>query len=117
TITLPGVGSYIAKANDAGDWKAIGAAILTMAIVILLYDQLLFRPIVAWADKFKVELSESEVTGSSWVLNVLQRTYWVRLAARPVFEALRSISLLPIHFPRMLQAKRREEEQHPSRIV
>ena len=49
TITLPGVGSYIAKANDAGDWRAIGAAILTMAIVILLYDQLLFRPIVAWA--------------------------------------------------------------------
>ena len=57
TITLPGVGSYIAKANDEGNWSAIGAAILTMAIVILLYDQLLFRPIVAWADKFKVELS------------------------------------------------------------
>ncbi len=57
TITLPGVGSYIAKANDEGNWSAIGAAILTMAIVILLYDQLLFRPIVAWADKFRVELS------------------------------------------------------------
>src|SRR5271166_4314215 len=82
TITLPGVGSYIAKANDAGDWSAIGAAVLTMAIVILLYDQLLFRPIVAWADKFKVELSESEVVGRSWMLNLLQRTYWVRLAAR-----------------------------------
>jgi ABC-type anion transport system duplicated permease subunit len=40
TITLLGVGSYIAKANDAGDWSAIGAAVLTMAIVILLYDQL-----------------------------------------------------------------------------
>ncbi len=62
TITLPGVGSYIAKANDAGDWSAIGAAILTMAIVILLYDQLLFRPIVAWADKFRVELSASQET-------------------------------------------------------
>ena len=60
TITLPGVGSYIAKANDAGDWSAIGAAVLTMAIVILLYDQLLFRPIVAWAAKFRVELSVSQ---------------------------------------------------------
>ncbi|MGO9418091.1 ABC transporter permease, partial [Roseiarcus sp.] len=117
TITLPGVGSYIAKANDEGNWWAIGAAVLTMAIVILLYDQLLFRPIVAWADKFKVELSESEVTGSSWMLNLLQRTYWVRLAARPVFEALRSISLLPIHIPRMLQARRGKVEQQPSRIV
>src|SRR5271157_2503375 len=117
TITLPGVGSYIAKANDAGDWSAIGAAILTMAIVILLYDQLLFRPIVAWADKFKVELSESQDVGSSWVLNLLQRTYWIRLGARPVFEALRAISLLPIRFPRFLERRRSEEEQHPSRIA
>ena len=60
TITLPGVGSYIAKANDEGNWWAIGAAILTMAIVILLYDQLLFRPIVAWAGKFRVELSAGQ---------------------------------------------------------
>ncbi len=60
TITLPGVGSYIAKANDAGDWSAIGAAVLTMGIVILFYDQLLFRPIVAWATKFRVELSVSQ---------------------------------------------------------
>src|SRR6202035_3646462 len=104
TITLPGVGSFIAKANDAGDWSAIGAAVLTMGIVILLYDQLLFRPIVAWADKFKVELSESQVVGNSWVLNLLQRTYWIRLGARPVFEAVRAISLLPIRFPRVLPA-------------
>ena len=117
TITLPGVGSYIAKANDEGNWSAIGAAVLTMAIVILLYDQLLFRPIVAWADKFKVELSESEVTGSSWVLNLLKRTNWLRMGFRPIVAALRSVSFLPIHFPRALQARRREEEQHPSRIV
>jgi NitT/TauT family transport system permease protein len=102
TITLPGVGSYIAKANDEGNWSAIGAAILTMAIVILLYDQLLFRPIVAWADKFKVELSVGQEVSSSWVLNILQRTYWVRLASQPVFATLRSISLLPIRFPRII---------------
>jgi NitT/TauT family transport system permease protein len=117
TIALPGVGSYIAKANDEGNWWAIGAAVLTMAIVILLYDQLLFRPIVAWADKFRVELSASEEVSTSWVLNLLQRTHWVRLAARPVFEVLRGVSLLSIRFPRMLQAGRSAEEQRPSRIV
>jgi NitT/TauT family transport system permease protein len=117
TITLPGVGSYIAKANDAGDWKAIGAAILTMALVILLYDQLLFRPIVAWAAKFKVELSESQDVGSSWVLNLLQRTHWIRLAASPVFAALRSISLLPIRFPRVLPATGSNPSHQPSRIL
>jgi NitT/TauT family transport system permease protein len=116
TVTLPGVGSYIAKANDAGDWKAIGAAILTMAIVILLYDQLLFRPIVAWADKFRVELSASQEVSSSWVLNILQRTHWVRSAFRPVFAAFRSISLLPIRLPRILPAAR-ASDQTPSRIL
>ena len=99
TITLPGIGSYIAKANDAGDWSAIGAAILAMAVVILLYDQLLFRPIVAWATKFRVELSAGQDVETSWVLDLLQRTNWVRLGIRPVFEALRGLSLLPIRLP------------------
>jgi NitT/TauT family transport system permease protein len=116
TITLPGVGSYIAKANDEGNWSAIGAAILTMAIVILLYDQLLFRPIVAWADKFRVELSAGQETSSSWVLNILQRTHWVRLAAQPIFAALRGIALLPIRLPRLLPAPKRQG-QPPSRIL
>ena len=44
TITLPGVGSYIAKANDAGDWSAIGAAVLTMGIVILLVRSVAVPP-------------------------------------------------------------------------
>jgi NitT/TauT family transport system permease protein len=117
TITLPGVGSYIAKANDEGNWWAIGAAVLTMAIVILIYDQLLFRPIVAWAAKFKVELSESQDVGGSWVLNLLQRTHWIRLAAHPVFAALRGFSLLPIRLPRILEARSPADERQPSRIV
>jgi NitT/TauT family transport system permease protein len=117
TITLPGVGSYIAKANDEGNWSAIGAAILTMAIVILLYDQLLFRPIVAWADKFKVELSAGQEVSTSWVLNLLQSTHWLRLAFQPIFATLRSISLLPIRFPRLLRQRHRAEEEHPSPII
>jgi NitT/TauT family transport system permease protein len=116
TITLPGVGSYIAKANNAGDWSAIGAAILTMAIVILLYDQLLFRPIVAWADKFRVELSAGQEVSTSWVLNILQRTHWLRMAFQPIFAALRSVGLLPIRTPRLFAASTRRGDT-PSRIL
>jgi NitT/TauT family transport system permease protein len=117
TITLPGIGSYIAKANDAGDWSAIGMAILTMAVVILLYDQLLFRPIVAFAAKFRVELSASQDVETSWVLSLLQRTHWVRLGARPVFEALRSASLLPIRMPRFFRPARAQADVAPSRTL
>ena len=93
TIALPGVGSFIARANDKGDWSAIGMAVLTMAVVILLYDQLLFRPVIAWATKFRVELSAGQEVESSWVLRMLQRTRWVKTGAQPVFTALRSVSL------------------------
>ncbi|MBV9286935.1 MAG: ABC transporter permease subunit [Hyphomicrobiales bacterium] len=117
TIALPGVGSYIAKANDEGNWAAIGAAVLTMAIVILLYDQLLFRPIVAWGDKFKVELTESEILPTSWVLNILQRTHWLRLGFGPAAAAVRSVSFWPIRFPAFLRRTREQDKAHPSPIV
>jgi NitT/TauT family transport system permease protein len=102
TITLPGVGSYIAAADAAGNWSAVFAAVLTMGVVILAYDQFLFRPIIAWAGKFRVELSASQTAESSWVLDLLTRTHWIRLAARPIFDAFRTFTLLRIGVPRML---------------
>lgn len=50
-IALPGVGSYVAKAIEQRDLNAVGWAIAAMTVAIILYDQLLFRPLVAWADK------------------------------------------------------------------
>ena len=59
TVTLPGVGSYVALAIEQQNLAAIGCAILTMLLVIIAYDQLLFRPLVAWADKFRFEQTAS----------------------------------------------------------
>jgi NitT/TauT family transport system permease protein len=117
TITLPGIGSYIAKANDAGDWKAVGWAVLTMAIVILLYDQLLFRPVIAWAAKFRVELSASQVVERSWVLSLLQRTYWVRAAAEPAFRFLRGLGLLRIGRAPAARAKMSPPWKRVSQVI
>ena len=117
TITLPGVGSYIAAANNAGRWDAIWAAVVTMAIVIILYDQLLFRPVIAWANKFKVELSVSQEVESSWVLNLLQRTYWIRLFFQPIFSTLRRISYLPLRFPRLIPESAMKSTPAASRII
>jgi len=99
TVTLPGIGSYIAKANEQGRWDAIFAAVVAMALVILTYDQVFFRPIVAWAGKFRVELSASQIQERSWVLGVLQRTYWVRMGFQPISNALRSVGLWEIGLP------------------
>ncbi|MCK4607843.1 MAG: ABC transporter permease subunit [Gammaproteobacteria bacterium] len=73
-ITLPGVGSYIAMAIVHADKAAIIYAIITMLLVILLYDQFLFRPLVNWADKFKSEEVLDERGARSWVVTLLQRT-------------------------------------------
>jgi NitT/TauT family transport system permease protein len=83
-ITLPGIGSYIALAEDRGDTRAIGFAVLTMALVILAYDQLLFRPIVAWADKFRFEQTASEEQPRSWLYDVIRRTRLMRLLVSPL---------------------------------
>jgi len=73
-IKLPGVGSYIALAIEARDIGAIGWAIGGMLIGITMYDQLFFRPLVAWADKFRFEEGSSEDAPYSWLLTWLRRT-------------------------------------------
>src|SRR5947207_5587955 len=72
TVSLPGVGSYVALAIDRRDLGAIGWAVLTMLAVILAYDQLFFRPLVAWADKFRVELTVGETGPESWLLRLFR---------------------------------------------
>lgn len=73
-ITLPGIGSYIAIAIANQDMRAIMYVILTMFLVITIYDQILFRPLVAWTEKFKAENTSSDVIPQSWVLDLFQRT-------------------------------------------
>jgi NitT/TauT family transport system permease protein len=83
-IKLPGIGSYIALAIEQSNLHAIGWAIGTMLIGILIYDQLFFRPLVAWADKFRFEESSSETAQQPWVLTWLHRASWVDLIVEKV---------------------------------
>jgi NitT/TauT family transport system permease protein len=79
TVTVPGMGSYIALAIERQDLAAVGWAIAAMLAVILVYDQLLFRPLIAWADRFRFEQEPGEIAPRSWVLDALGRS---RLVAR-----------------------------------
>jgi NitT/TauT family transport system permease protein len=87
TVTLPGVGSYIALAIQQQNLVAVGWAIFTMLVVILIYDQVLFRPLVAWADRFRFEQEPGMIGPESWVLNILRRSRVVARLIRP-FAAL-----------------------------
>ena len=72
SIKLPGLGSYMAAAVEAGDRRAAIYAIIAMVTTIVVIDQILWRPLVAWAEKFKLEQTESASTQSSWMLDLLQ---------------------------------------------
>jgi NitT/TauT family transport system permease protein len=80
-IKLPGLGSYMATAVEKGDNQAAIWAIIAMLTVIVASDQLVWRPLLAWADKFKMELIESGEAPESWLYNFLRRAYifpWLR---------------------------------------
>jgi NitT/TauT family transport system permease protein len=103
TITLPGVGAYVALAIEKRDLVAIGYAILTMLAVIIAYDQLLFRPIVAWADKFRFEQTASGEAPTSWVLDLFRRTRALRALTLPFAGLNRAFSNLDIEWPKSLR--------------
>jgi NitT/TauT family transport system permease protein len=86
TFALPGIGSYVALAIAQKNLAAIGWAIATMLIVILLYDQLLFRPLVAWVDRFRVEQEPGARDPESWALAMMRRSRMIQ-AATVAFHA------------------------------
>ncbi len=79
--TLPGIGSYVAAAVAAQDLPALGWAILAMTAIIVLVDQLFWRPLVAWSDKFRMEQSSSGDVPQSWLYDLLKSTRLSKLIA------------------------------------
>ena len=91
-IKLPGLGSYMASAIEKGDNHAALLAVVAMLVLILVSDQLIWRPLMVWADKFKIELTESGLTPTSWVFDLLSGAYvftWLGLRVwQPLADAL-----------------------------
>jgi len=79
---LAGLGAYLQTAADANDLKAVAGGVITLILTIVLLDQILWRPVLAWADKFKVEMVSSEAPPPrSWFFDVLRHSHligWLR---------------------------------------
>ncbi|GAC1477081.1 MAG: ABC transporter permease subunit [Gemmatimonadaceae bacterium] len=99
-LRLPGLGSYLAGAAEAGDTRALLLGILVLVTVIVLLDQLLWRPLVAWSDRFKLEQSGAGDAPHSIVLDTLQGSplvgWMMRVIFRPVGRVIdRTLSAHP----------------------
>lgn len=83
TYTVPGIGSYIALAVAEQNMHHILYAIMAMIIAIFIYDQIIFKPLVAWADRFKIESVGGESNRESWLYNMIKSSEFVRLLLKP----------------------------------
>jgi len=108
---LPGLGSYLQTAADAGDTRAILLGLLTMVTVIVLTDQLVWRPVVAWAQKFKFETVEASETAHSPVLTLIRRSPLVALLSRRTVAPIREALAL-----RFAKRNARTPEAHPAGV-
>lgn len=105
-IKLPGIGSYIAVAIEQSNGVAIAWAIGAMLSGILLYDQLFFRPLLAWADKFRFEESQGETAQQSWLLDWLRRSRWMHAFTTQIWALLRlTLSWFSVRHPQLQQRK------------
>jgi len=105
TVTLPGVGSYIARAIQERSLTAIGWAIAAMFIVILIYDQVLFRPLTASADWFRLEQEAGLMPSRSWALTMMRRSRLLSLGRRLFASVIRlGFNRGPVRKPRVLRA-------------
>lgn len=81
---LPGLGSYLQTAANAGDSGAVLAGVCALILIIVLLDQLIWRPLIAWTDKFKVEMVAGAEPPRSWFYDLLSRSYLVASFERRV---------------------------------
>jgi NitT/TauT family transport system permease protein len=114
TWKLPGIGSYVALALEKQDIWAVVWAILAMLVVILAYDQLLFRPLVAWSSKFRFETTASATATDPWVLRVVRRTRWLAVMGHGFGDAATALGGLRLSFGRVPHAAM---ERRTSRLL
>ena len=87
-IKLPGLGSYMAAAAEKGDTRAAVLAIAAMIVTIVVLDQIFWRPLVAWAEKFKLEQTSAGQAPTSWVLDLLRQSYLLHWFSEHVSEPI-----------------------------
>src|SRR5579862_6897660 len=88
-LRLPGLGSYLQTAANAGDTRSIIWGVGTMVAIIVLIDQLVWRPVIAWAEKFKFEQVEAAEPAHSPVLDLLRRSKLILAVAGVTFQPAR----------------------------
>jgi len=118
SFQLPGLGSYLQAAANAGNFRAILFGLFTLILLIVLLDLLFWRPLVAWADKFKVELSSGANVPHSLVLDALRRSALIAWANRRLFRPIGAlIAQILNRLQPLPEVDVQQQQEQPSRQV
>ena len=117
SYTLPGLGSYVAKAVEEKNLHALGFAIVTMIILIVTIDQLFWRPVVAWAEKFRMDKSTASSQATSWVLDLLRSSKLPRILGKAWRRIQRKLPKFHVKLPQrptfQISWKKRKQRFNP----
>lgn len=83
---LAGLGSYLQAAANSGDLRSVSLGLAALVFVIVLMDQLVWRPILAWADKFKVAMVSGDEPPESWVYDAVSRSWLLKQAGQRIWH-------------------------------
>jgi len=89
---LPGLGAYLQVASEQGNLGAVLAGVVTLVLVIVLLDQLVWRPLLVWADKFKLEMVSGDEPLDSWFFDLLSRSDLLKRAQARIGSPLTEAS-------------------------
>ncbi|MCS7324586.1 MAG: ABC transporter permease subunit [Anaerolineae bacterium] len=115
--TLPGIGAYVAEAVRQQDLRAIGFAVLAMALMIIVVDQLLWRPLVAWADKFKFEATAADEAPRSWLYDFLRTSTLPRRLSTALKSVRAQLPRPPLAFLQYASPPPRRLGLHTQRLL
>jgi NitT/TauT family transport system permease protein len=114
---LAGLGSYLQAAANWGDLRSVLLGLITLVFVIVLMDQLAWRPILAWADKFKVAMVSGDEPPESWVYDAVSRYWLLEQAGQRIWHPF--IEWVHVGLGRIFKSSARTEtgDRRPSVVV
>lgn len=94
---LPGLGAYLQKAASQSDYRAIAWGVAALILTVILLDQLVWRPLIAWSERFKVEMVENDNPPTSWFYRLMRNARLTRFLskrlAKPMTESFDRFTL------------------------
>lgn len=111
---LPGLGAYLHEAANQGNLSAIGWGLGVLVLIIVLLDQFVWRPLLAWSDRFKVEMIENDNPPQSWFYEWLHSSWFYIQVSQHILQPLRERIDTRLQTQPLPVADSSSEEKKPS---